>query len=88
VVSFAYDLERYAGQERGLFYDLEQVLPGPVCRTFTQLATALDGLFGERARWQEDYAWKRGLFFDHLDDDNAWRVLKAVKHLYVEAEAV
>ena len=27
VVSFAYDLDRYAYSERGLFYDLEQVLP-------------------------------------------------------------
>ena len=32
VVSFAYDLDRYSGEERGLFYDLDQVLPGAVCR--------------------------------------------------------
>jgi CDP-glycerol glycerophosphotransferase (TagB/SpsB family) len=83
VVSFAYDLERYAGQERGLFYDLEQVLPGPVCRTFTQLATALDHLFEIRdAAHRRQYGLKRHLFFDHMDDDNSWRLVKRVKQLY------
>src|SRR5690606_19403355 len=43
-VSFAYDLEHYAGTERGLFYDLEHVFPGPVCRDFAQLSGALESL--------------------------------------------
>ena len=34
VISFAYDLDRYATEERGLFYDLHQVLPGPVAKDF------------------------------------------------------
>jgi CDP-glycerol glycerophosphotransferase (TagB/SpsB family) len=82
VVSFAYDYERYAESERGLFYDLEQVLPGPVCRTFGELTTALEGLFEGRGVDGDDYDWKRSLFFDHLDDGNAWRVVKEVKHLH------
>jgi hypothetical protein len=65
-----------------LFYDLEQVLPGPVCRTFGELTTALEGLFEGRGVDGDDYDWKRSLFFDHLDDGNAWRVVKEVKHLH------
>jgi CDP-glycerol glycerophosphotransferase (TagB/SpsB family) len=88
VVSFAYDYDHYANIERGLFYDLEKVLPGPVCRDFASFSTALDQLFeppGPR-RW-EDYAWKRSLFFDHQDDQNAWRVVKRVKLSYQETVA-
>jgi hypothetical protein len=65
-----------------LFYDLEQVLPGPVCRTFGELNTALDHLFDGRGVASDDYDWKRSLFFDRVDDGNAWRVAKEVKHLY------
>lgn len=82
VMSFAYDLDRYAGEERGLFYDLEQVLPGAVCRSFGELATALDAVFEPRTPAQdEEYDWKRRIFFEHLDDGNARRVVTRVRHL-------
>ncbi len=84
VISFAYDYDRYDNEERGLFYDLEDVVPGPVCRDFPQFADALDQIFDPPTPAQlEDYAWKRTRFFDHLDDDNAARVVERVKKLYV-----
>lgn len=81
-VSFAYDHDRYLGVERGAFYDLDFVFPGPVCRSFDELANALESLFDppndvERAA----LAWKRRLFFDHVDDRNAARVVERVKQL-------
>jgi hypothetical protein len=83
VASFAYDLDRYSQQERGLFYDLTKVLPGPVCRTFGELATALDGFFDSpSADDAEDYAWRRRIFFDHVDDQATRRVVNRVKSLY------
>ena len=83
VISFAYDLEHYSTTERGLFYDLDTVVPGPVPRTFPELATALDDLFTPRtAEQRDDYDWKRSLFFDHLDTGNADRVVDRVKGLY------
>ncbi|UDY25401.1 CDP-glycerol glycerophosphotransferase family protein [Nocardioides sp. Kera G14] len=84
VISFAYDLDRYSDQERGLFYSLEQVLPGPVCRTFDQLEQALDGVFApidEAAR--EEYDWRRRIFHEHVDDGASWRVVQRVKELYL-----
>src|SRR5690606_24880561 len=79
-VSFAYDHDRYLEVERGAFYDLDFVFPGPVCRSFEELAAALDSLFdppGELER--AALAWKRRLFFDHLDARNAARVVQRVK---------
>lgn len=87
VVSFAYDYDRYNSSERGLFYELDRVLPGPVCRSFDELATALDGVFDTRTDQQdEEYDWKRRIFFDHLDDQASWRVVKRVKGLYLDEE--
>jgi hypothetical protein len=84
VISFAYDYDHYVNVERGLFYDLEKVLPGPVCRDFDSLTAALEQVFEElTAEQTEDYAWRRSLFFDHLDDRNAARVVRRVKELYV-----
>ncbi|QOW24167.1 CDP-glycerol glycerophosphotransferase family protein [Lysobacter sp. H23M47] len=88
MVSFAYDYDNYANAERGLFYDMEHVFPGPVCHNFPQFMDALGNVFKARTPMQEaGYAWKRRLFFDHLDDGNAWRVVKRVKNLYIETEA-
>ena len=88
VISFAYDYEHYANTERGLFYDLEHVFPGPVCRNFDELADALEGVVAADANTPDGVqALKRKVFFDYIDDVNAWRVASRVKALYVAAGA-
>lgn len=85
VISFAYDYDRYAGSERGLLYDLDRVLPGPVCRDFDALVDALDDVFRPRSEAEtEDYEWRRRIFFDHLDDQASRRVVQRVRSLYVD----
>lgn len=82
VISFAYDYEHYANVERGLFYDLDAVLPGPVCRDFDALAVALEQIFETpSAAASADYARRRSLFFDHIDDRNAARVVERVRRM-------
>jgi CDP-glycerol glycerophosphotransferase (TagB/SpsB family) len=84
VISFAYDYDHYANTERGLFYDLEHVFPGPVCKTFDELANSLEGVFDKSVELDEEmYALKRRVFFDHVDANNSWRVVKKVKTLYI-----
>jgi CDP-glycerol glycerophosphotransferase (TagB/SpsB family) len=81
-VSFAYDYERYLGIERGGFYDLDFVFPGPVCRSFAELREALEGLFEPRSAVESGQLdWKRRLFFDHVDDGSSARVAERVKLL-------
>jgi CDP-glycerol glycerophosphotransferase (TagB/SpsB family) len=85
VISFTYDFDAYSTKERGLFYDLQKVLPGPVCRTFDELIDALGTAFVEpTAAERELYEWKRRIFFDHLDDRSSARVVRRVKDLYLE----
>lgn len=81
-VSFAYDHDRYLNIERGAFYDLEQVFPGPVCRTFAQLQAALGSLFQSLSPVTEAHRrWQRDIFFDHLDDQSSARVVARVKQI-------
>lgn len=89
MISFAYDHDAYAGAERGLFYDIQQVFPGNVCGDFPQLLDSLSRLFERPGEiGASSYAWKRRLFFDHTDDANAWRVVKRVKQLYIRGDAI
>ncbi|TWT16793.1 CDP-glycerol glycerophosphotransferase family protein, partial [Luteimonas wenzhouensis] len=83
-VSFAYDLAHYAGTERGLFYDLEHVFPGPVCRDFAALCTVLERFGDGRLEPPADLDLRRRTFFDHLDDGSAWRVVGRVRALALE----
>ncbi len=87
MLSFAYDYDNYVNEERGLFYDLDQVFPGAVCRNFEQLAEAMESVpMDGGARPGREYLWKRELFFDYLDDGNADRVVSRVKALGVGAD--
>jgi CDP-glycerol glycerophosphotransferase (TagB/SpsB family) len=81
-ISFAYDYESYVRLERGLFYDLEFAFPGPVCRNFAEFEAALEAVFEQPDKAAEAlFAHKRALFFDHLDDRNAERVVARVRRL-------
>jgi CDP-glycerol glycerophosphotransferase (TagB/SpsB family) len=83
-VSFAYDYQAYL-MERGTFYDLDHVFPGPVCQTFDDLKLALDTvLTGEP---DPAYDFKRRLFFDHVDDHSSARVVEKIRDL-AEAHGV
>lgn len=81
-VSFAYDRRKYEARERGLFYDLEKVFPGPVCETFASLMTALgDALRPPGAEARLRYENCRDHFLKFRDDGNAARVLREVRRL-------
>ena len=81
-ISFAYDYDRYASIERGSFYDLDFVFPGPVCKNFAQLQGALETLFDAPSPVAAaSMEWKRKLFFDHVDDRSSARVMARVKQL-------
>lgn len=83
-VSFAYDYEAYL-MERGGFYDLDLVFPGPICKSFDELKSALSDVFKETL--DPLYEFKRRLFFDRVDDQAAARVVERMRDL-TEAHGV
>jgi CDP-glycerol glycerophosphotransferase (TagB/SpsB family) len=58
VLFFPYDLERYREDERGFYFEYEEVTPGPKARTFDELVSRicelLDGYERERAAWRPE----------------------------------
>jgi CDP-glycerol glycerophosphotransferase len=83
IVLFAYDLEHYRDELRGLTLDVSTELPGPVVLEAEALAEVLADLPDLRARWSERYAVFRQRFC-HLEDGHASeRVLDAVWPLEV-----
>lgn len=81
VISFAYDRERYEGKERGFFYHMDDVFPGPICQSFGGVLAALDGALGGTAARYPNYDAVLRMFFDHVDDGSAQRVVDRVRAL-------
>jgi CDP-glycerol glycerophosphotransferase (TagB/SpsB family) len=80
MLSFAYDLECYANRERGFFYPMDQVFPGPICRTASELVDGLDALLANGASPTAfDYLQKTRLFFEYIDSNSAKRVVERAK---------
>lgn len=75
---FAYDLEDYKEEIRGMYLDMEKELPGPVVQTNDELIDALRHLDEVTEQYRERYEQ----FYDkfcHIDDGNAAeRVVQAV----------
>jgi lipopolysaccharide biosynthesis protein/CDP-glycerol glycerophosphotransferase (TagB/SpsB family) len=79
-ICFAFDYESYSSSERGLFYNLEDVFPGPICHDFPSLLQALDEtLSGQVLESESAYKFKQKLFFDYVDDRNAERLLEHIE---------
>lgn len=82
VVSFAYDLEHYRTRQNGLLYDMELAFPGPVVGDFDSLLQVLELELAQGGQVSgERYRMCRQLFFKHLDDGNAQRVLDRLHEL-------
>jgi CDP-glycerol glycerophosphotransferase len=67
---YTYDLDAYADEIRGFYFDFVEASPGPLLRTTDELAGALNDLDGVRASYAERYdAFVKR--FCELDDGHA-----------------
>lgn len=70
LIFYTYDLETYRDVDRGFYFELEPVAPGPVVRTQEALTAALNDLPGVRRTYAEHYqAFRRT--YCALDDGHA-----------------
>lgn len=82
MISFAYDLDYYSQVERGFFYQIEDIFPGPICIEFGELLKNLQIAIGpDRRPLDPDHERKKRMFFDYTDDKNAARVVMRAKEL-------
>jgi len=67
---FTYDLAYFRDELRGFYFDLEEVAPGPLLSTSSELVDAIADLDGVRERYAGRYAEFRQTFC-HLEDGHA-----------------
>jgi CDP-glycerol glycerophosphotransferase (TagB/SpsB family) len=80
MISFAYDYDSYINKERGFFYDMSTVFPGPICKDFESVIKSLDSqLRGIDRHDDQQYQNAKDIFFEFNDAFNAKRVVAQVK---------
>ncbi len=69
LVFYPFDLDRYR-EKRGLYFDYDEVTPGPVARNFEDLLVALDGALSDLDAPGEFASERRAVRERLLDDDS------------------
>ncbi|TFV52818.1 CDP-glycerol glycerophosphotransferase family protein [Blastococcus sp. TF02A_35] len=67
---YTYDLESYRDEQRGFYFDLEDVAPGPLVRDSSELVSAIADVDRLRSEYAEPYARFQETFC-HLEDGHA-----------------
>jgi CDP-glycerol glycerophosphotransferase (TagB/SpsB family) len=67
---YTYDLESYRDEQRGFYFDLEEVAPGPLVRDSRELVSAIADVEKIRSEYAERYARFQETFC-HLEDGSA-----------------
>ena len=75
IVLHAFDLEAYASEIRGFYFDLLPHAPGPVLRTSDEVIDVISRLPGSAAPYAERYACLRGCYTALEDGGSTERVL-------------
>lgn len=70
VLLYTYDLEQFRDRLRGFYFDLDEIAPGPLLRSQTEVVSALQDLDGIAERYASRYAEFRSRF-GHLEDGHA-----------------
>ena len=72
------DLDQYRDITRGFYLDFEQIAPGPICRTNTELIAALGDLERTARRYAARYRSFTAEFAPHDDGRASARVADAI----------
>lgn len=75
VLFFPYDLERYLADERPMYFDYEEMTPGPKARSVSALVEVIERVAGGQDDWREARAHVRDRVFDHQDGQAGSRLL-------------
>jgi len=80
ILFYMYDYQEYITSSRGLYYDLEKVLPGPFLVDEKELETHIfDRNWFNEEIYQNSYQKFINFFFDHQDGNSSHRTYKLLK---------
>lgn len=69
IIFYMYDMDTYLNETHGLYFDVEE-LPGPICKTESELIAAINGIENGKSRFCQKYD-KFNEKFTPLDDGDA-----------------
>jgi CDP-glycerol glycerophosphotransferase len=78
ILIFAPDLEEFSTRTRGVYWDMETDLPGPVLKSPDEVIEHLETLPGVEAEWQARYDQFHARFCNMEDGRAAQRLVQAV----------
>jgi CDP-glycerol glycerophosphotransferase len=73
-LSFAYDYEHYMLNQRGCFYDFEEIFPGKICKSFQEMMNELVGAMN----YKNKAADIKNTLFEYNDANNSQRIVDNV----------
>ena len=83
LIFYNFDYEDYLKNDRGMYYDYEQVTPGYKAETFDELMSELDSLMNDKDQFREERKRVRNLFYckegQQMVGENLLDFLKHVK---------
>ena len=80
VISFAYDLKQYTTSERGLYFDLNEVFPGYICKDVNMLLDAIDNtLSATTIDFTQKHQQVKNIFHQFTDGENTARLITKLK---------
>ena len=71
-----FDLESYEKVERGLYENYLDSVPGPICRNWDEVISALNDFFSGVDNYTEQRHFCKLRYHDHIDADSSKRVVK------------
>lgn len=81
MIFFAYDLDTYVTESRELYYDYEEITPGPTVRTMDELIASIDGIISEGDKYQADRQKILDMMFDYKDARAAERLFQVIREV-------
>lgn len=78
VIFFAYDLEDYIKNDRGLYEKYEDVTPGDIVRSWDELIVSIQKNLEDPDRNKEERRHLREKYWDHFDGKSSERVYKEI----------
>jgi CDP-glycerol glycerophosphotransferase (TagB/SpsB family) len=85
VIFFCQDLAQFIENSRDLYFDLQDVTPGPVAEDLAQLEAALDDLSSgalDRMPFEDKYQKTLGLFHKYKDGKSSQRVWSEIRRRF------
>lgn len=85
MVFFPFDYEKYVTRDRELYFEYDEITPGPKVRTLEELLAAIKDIVQGKDEYQEQRKRVRDLAYTHQDGNASMRVAAFLRNMSLES---